>query len=214
MDIRITFYPSGHTLGSALTHLHIGNGLHNILYTSDLLYETSNLLPKAITRYPRLETVIIESTYGGMNDIIASRKESDDLLMATIKKTVEKGGKILMPVLGVGRSQEIMLMIEKAASVGDYATARELWNNQTPIINNQTQEVLGVETELEDQAYPERKVEKRIQELKEKLQDYPEYPDILLEIARLYRAIGNEEAAQEYWEQARILDPNNLIFQP
>ena len=105
-------------------------------------------------------------------------------------------------------------MIEKAASVGDYATARELWNNQTPIINNQTQEVLGVETELEDQAYPERKVEKRIQELKEKLQDYPEYPDILLEIARLYRAIGNEEAAQEYWEQARILDPNNLIFQP
>ena len=117
-DIRLTFYNSGHIIGGAMPHLHIGNGLHNILYTSDLLYETSNLLPKAITNYPRLETVIIESTYGGNNDAIASRKESEDLLMATIKKTVENGGKVLMPVLGVGRSQEIMLMIERAAREG------------------------------------------------------------------------------------------------
>ena len=117
-DIRLTFYNSGHILGGAMPHLHIGNGLHNILYTADLLYETSNLLPKAVTRYPRLETVIIESTYGGVNDIIASRKESEDLLMDTIKKTIERGGKVLMPVLGVGRSQEIMLMIDRAAKEG------------------------------------------------------------------------------------------------
>jgi tetratricopeptide (TPR) repeat protein len=103
-------------------------------------------------------------------------------------------------------------IIEKAANVGDYQTAQALFEKYQ--IFEEKSQVLGAETELEARVYPERQVEKRIQELKEKLQDYPEYPDILLEIARLYRAIGNEEAAQEYWEQARILDPNNLIFQP
>ncbi len=117
-DIRLTFYNSGHILGGAMAHLHIGNGLHNFLYTGDLLYETSNLLPKAITQYPRLETVMIESTYGGSEDMGTPRKDSDDLLMETIRKTIARGGKVLMPVLGVGRSQEIMIMIDRAAKEG------------------------------------------------------------------------------------------------
>ena len=35
-DVRITFYNAGHILGSAIIHLHIGEGFHNIclLYTS------------------------------------------------------------------------------------------------------------------------------------------------------------------------------------
>ncbi|MDP3728583.1 MAG: beta-CASP ribonuclease aCPSF1 [bacterium] len=117
-DIRMTFYNAGHILGSAMTHLHIGNGLHNLLYTGDMLYDTSNLLAKAITKFPRLETVIIESTYGSKDDILPPRKESEDLFMDLIKKTIERGGKILLPVLGVGRSQEIMLMVERAVREG------------------------------------------------------------------------------------------------
>ena len=31
-DVRITLQPSGHLLGSALVHMHIGRGLHNIVY--------------------------------------------------------------------------------------------------------------------------------------------------------------------------------------
>jgi KH/beta-lactamase-domain protein len=117
-DIRLTFYNSGHILGGAMPHLHIGNGLHNLLYTGDMLYENSNLLSKAITHFPRLETVMVESTYGGKDDITPPRKESDDELMKIIRTTIERGGKVLLPVLGVGRSQEIMLMIERAAREG------------------------------------------------------------------------------------------------
>lgn len=117
-DIRMTFYNAGHILGSAMTHLHIGNGLHNLLYTGDMLYDTSNLLAKASTKFPRLETVIIESTYGGKDDVLPPRKESEDVFMDLIKKTIERGGKILLPVLGVGRSQEIMLMVERAVREG------------------------------------------------------------------------------------------------
>src|SRR3989338_252286 len=53
-DIRLTLYNAGHTLGSAIAHMHIGNGLHNFLYTSDFNYEMSNLLGPAATRYPRI----------------------------------------------------------------------------------------------------------------------------------------------------------------
>ena len=37
-DVRLTFYNSGHILGSSMVHLNIGNGLHNIVYTGDLKY--------------------------------------------------------------------------------------------------------------------------------------------------------------------------------
>ena len=37
-DVRITLYNAGHILGSAMVHLHIGNGLHNMLYTADMKY--------------------------------------------------------------------------------------------------------------------------------------------------------------------------------
>lgn len=113
-DIRLTLYNAGHTLGSALVHLHIGNGLHNFLYSGDLLYEDTNLLYRASTMFPRLETVMMESTYGGKNDIGPTRQECETYLIDIINKTIERGGKILMPVLGVGRSQEMMLIIEKA----------------------------------------------------------------------------------------------------
>ena len=32
-DVRLTLYNAGHNLGSSMAHLHIGNGLHNLLYT-------------------------------------------------------------------------------------------------------------------------------------------------------------------------------------
>ncbi len=117
-DVRLTFYNSGHSLGRALCHLHIGNGLHNLLYTADLNYEVSNLLSKAVTKFPRLETVIIEGTYGGKDDVIIDRKDSEDALIKKINETLKRNGKVLMPVLGVGRSQEIMIVIERAVREG------------------------------------------------------------------------------------------------
>jgi len=117
-DIRLTFYNAGHTLGSAMVHLHIGNGLHNFVYAADFNYETSNLLAKAVTKFPRLETIMIEGTYGSKDDIMPTRKESEDYLIQIANNINGKDGKVLMPVLGVGRSQEIMLILERAMREG------------------------------------------------------------------------------------------------
>lgn len=113
-DVRITLYNAGHHLGSSVVHLHIGNGLHNLVYTGDFNYETSNLLASTNTKFPRLETIIMESTYGSRDDNLQSRQDAEKQMFKIIHDTVKRGGKILMPVLGVGRSQEIIVILEKA----------------------------------------------------------------------------------------------------
>ncbi len=117
-DVRLTFYDAGHKLGSAMCHLHIGNGLHNLLYSGDFLYENSNLLSAAVTKFPRLETVIMEATYGGKQDTPPTRRECELYFTEIIKKTLERNGKVLVPVLGSGRSQEIMVILDKLVREG------------------------------------------------------------------------------------------------
>jgi uncharacterized protein len=105
-------------LGSAMAHLHIGNGLHNMLYTGDMKYGFTGLLEAAITDFPRLETVITEATYGGKDNILPPPKEADSELLSVIETTLKRGGKVLIPTLGTGRAQETMIMIEQMVKQG------------------------------------------------------------------------------------------------
>ena len=112
-DVRITLYNAGHALGSAMVHLHIGNGLHNLLYTGDIKYAKTRLLSPASTQFPRLETVMVESTYGGKENISETVKTEDRILEEIVKTTINRGGKILMPTLGTGRGQEVVMIVEQ-----------------------------------------------------------------------------------------------------
>lgn len=111
-DVRITLYNAGHILGSSIVHLHIANGLHNIVYTGDMKFSRTALLEPANTQFPRVETLIIESTYGGKENVLPPQREADDNLKGMIYETLKRGGKVLMPTLGSGRSQEIMVMLD------------------------------------------------------------------------------------------------------
>ncbi|MCK5043815.1 beta-CASP ribonuclease aCPSF1 [Candidatus Pacearchaeota archaeon] len=117
-DVRLTFYNSGHALGSAMAHLNIGNGLHNLLYTGDFKYGRSRLLEAAIVNFPRIESVITEATYGSKLDILPPRIESEEKLLEIINKTINRNGKVLIPELGLGRAQETMLVLEDAMKSG------------------------------------------------------------------------------------------------
>jgi KH/beta-lactamase-domain protein len=111
-DIRLTLHNAGHILGSSIIHLHIGEGLHNIVYTGDYKYARTMLLEAAATEFPRVETVITESTYGCPDDVMPSRMEAEERLTTIINETLERKGKVLIPVPAVGRAQEIMLVID------------------------------------------------------------------------------------------------------
>ena len=112
-DIKLTLHNAGHILGSAISHMHIGDGAHNLVYTGDFKYEPSRLLEPATTRFPRSETVIMESTYGGKGDVQPSRNNAEKEMMKIIYKTMKRGGKVLVPVFAVGRAQELMIVLEE-----------------------------------------------------------------------------------------------------
>lgn len=117
-DVRITLYNAGHMLGSAMIHIHVGNGLHNMLYTGDIKFTRTALLQPAVTSFPRLETLMIESTYGGKDKILPPIKKQDEMITDLIKKTVDRGGKILIPTLGSGRGQEMIMLAERMMREG------------------------------------------------------------------------------------------------
>lgn len=110
-DIRLTFQPSGHILGSAFPHLHIGEGLHNIVYALDQKFARTIMLDPAYTDFPRAETIIIESTYGGASNIFPPRQETERLFMDVVNKTMERGGIVLIPSFAVERAQEAMAIL-------------------------------------------------------------------------------------------------------
>jgi hypothetical protein len=112
-DVRLTFYNAGHILGSALVHLHIGDGWHNIVYALDQKFGKTNLLDPAYTNFQRVETLIIESTYGAKTDVMPSRKEVEEQFMQVVNRTMERGGIVLIPSFSVERAQEVMTVLVK-----------------------------------------------------------------------------------------------------
>ncbi|VVB54483.1 Ribonuclease J [uncultured archaeon] len=119
-DIHLTFYNAGHILGSAISHLHIGEGLHNLVYTGDLKFGDTRLLEPADYNFPRVETLLIECTYGGRHDIAPKRFEAEKAFVDIITKTLGRGGKVIIPVFSVGRSQEVMMVLENAARYDNF----------------------------------------------------------------------------------------------
>jgi len=111
-DIKLTLHNAGHILGSSIVHLHVGEGLHNIVYTGDFKFGRTMLLEPASSVFPRAETLIIESTYGGQDDLMPEREGVEERLVSVVNETFEKGGKVLIPVPAVGRAQEIMLVLD------------------------------------------------------------------------------------------------------
>ena len=117
-DVKLVLSNAGHILGSATVHLHIGNGDHNVVYTGDLKYGRSQLFESASWNYPRVETLIIESTYGAKEDIMPPREEVEAHFVNTINKVLSDGGKVLIPVPAVGRAQEVLMVIDSYMKAG------------------------------------------------------------------------------------------------
>jgi uncharacterized protein len=157
-DIRLVLSNSGHMIGSASIHLHIGSGDHNLVYTGDLKFAKILSLENASWNFPRVETIIIESTHGGKEDVFPQREEAEMHLIDSINSTINEKGKVLIPVPAVGLSQEIMLVINMYMKAGKI--------NVTKVL---VEKIISEATSIYE-AYPEylsKELKKRILEDKE-----------------------------------------------
>jgi uncharacterized protein len=121
-DVKLVLSNSGHIIGSTSVHLHIGNGEHNLVYTGDMKFGKTLTLENASWNFPRVETMIIESTYGGKEDIMCSREDAEVHLATAIESTVAAGGHVLMPVPAVGISQDLILLLDRFTKSGRLRT--------------------------------------------------------------------------------------------
>lgn len=122
-DIKLVLANAGHILGSALCHFHIGNGDHNFVYSGDIKFGKSILFEAASWNFPRVETLLIESTYGAKEDIQPTRQEVESAFINSINNTLADGGKVLIPIPAVGRAQEIMMVLDHYMKSGEMIEA-------------------------------------------------------------------------------------------
>nr|POF24001.1 endoribonuclease ysh1 [Quercus suber] len=108
--IRFTPYPAGHVLGACMYLIEIA-GL-NVLFTGDYSREDDrHLIPATVPKGTKVDCLITESTFGISTHI--PRPERETALMKSITGILNRGGRALLPVAAVGRTQELLLILEE-----------------------------------------------------------------------------------------------------
>lgn len=116
-DVEVLFRDSGHILGAASVTLRIKeNGQTRMFgFTADIGRPNRPILrdPQPM---PEVDYLICESTYGDrLHDSVPEEK---DRFVKIIAETAAKGGKVIIPAFSVGRTQEIVFMLDKLANEG------------------------------------------------------------------------------------------------
>ena len=119
-DVKMTMENAGHILGSSSVYMQVGDGKseHKLLFSGDIKYEKSWLFDAATVRFPKVDTLVIESTYGGPQSIQPTRQQASQELQDLVADTLNRKGKLCCPVFAAGRSQEVMLAIDELFKSG------------------------------------------------------------------------------------------------
>lgn len=144
-ELKLTYHNAGHILGSATLHLHVGEGMYNIVHTGDMKYGFTRLYDPTKTKYPRIDSLFTESTYAYQTNVPFNRHEAERNLMDAIKRTIDNNGKVLIPLFAVGRAQEVQMVLE------NYMTMVKTYNMEVPVfLDGMILEASAIHT-----AYPE-----------------------------------------------------------
>lgn len=97
---------AGHIPGS--TMYRIDDGGHDVVFTGDINTVDTNLLKG--TKPPKCHTLVMESTYAGRNH--PPRKQVEKAFISKVKEVLDRGGKVIVPAFAVGRTQEIVQVLD------------------------------------------------------------------------------------------------------
>jgi len=111
--IEVTFVDAGHLLGSAMIGVKIG--AKRLTFTGDIGRRGLPILrdPEPV---PPGDLVIAESTYGGHAHEPVD--ETAEKLGEVVRRTVERGGKVIIPAFAVGRTQTVVYFLHQLMTAG------------------------------------------------------------------------------------------------
>lgn len=121
-DVLLTFTNSGHMLGSAICSLEIfeneqgAKRWKRVTYTGDIGRKECHILPSPML-FPQCDYLICESTYG--DRLHDEAKVTEEQLLGVVDDTcVYRKGKLLIPSFSVGRTQEIVYVLNQLYNEG------------------------------------------------------------------------------------------------
>ncbi len=106
--VRFTCYNAGHVLGAAMFMIEIGGV--RVLYTGDFSRQDDRHLLGAETPVESPHVLIVESTYGVQ--LHETREVRETRFTSAVHAIVRRGGRCLIPVFALGRSQELLLVLD------------------------------------------------------------------------------------------------------
>ena len=105
--LRLTTYPAGHCLGSAM--LLAEDGERSLLYTGDFkLAESATAEP---AEFPKAEILVIESTYGHPDYRLPPRAEAIGQLIELVRETLAAGATPVVEAYALGKAQEVTRLL-------------------------------------------------------------------------------------------------------
>jgi integrator complex subunit 11 len=116
-NVEFTFYPAGHILGALSLGAFYGENSF-LFHSGDISISPQKTVEGAFVPDRRADLLVCESTYFYSSRSF-DRERSEKELLNTVKETVEKRGKVLIPVFALGRAQEIMLILSEGMERGE-----------------------------------------------------------------------------------------------
>ncbi|XP_038602095.1 integrator complex subunit 11 [Tachyglossus aculeatus] len=107
-ELEIKAYYAGHVLGAAMFQIKVG--AESVVYTGDYNMTPDRHLGAAWIDKCRPNLLISESTYA--TTIRDSKRCRERDFLKKVHETVERGGKVLIPVFALGRAQELCILLE------------------------------------------------------------------------------------------------------
>jgi metallo-beta-lactamase family protein len=107
--LSLRFLRAGHIIGASYVQLAVDtpSGAKTVTFSGDVGNSRSFLM-RAPEPFPDTDLLVVESTYG---DRLQVRASALDSLAAVVKRTVSRGGVLVIPAFAVGRAQELTYML-------------------------------------------------------------------------------------------------------
>ncbi|MCX8023179.1 MAG: MBL fold metallo-hydrolase [Syntrophorhabdaceae bacterium] len=112
-QIKFRFVNAGHILGSATLEVWFRNEEKNekkIVFSGDI-GKDNNFIIQDPMEIKEADYVVVESTYG--NRLHKNVEESIEEMARAITDTFKRGGNVLMPAFAVGRTQDILFILDR-----------------------------------------------------------------------------------------------------
>lgn len=117
-EVTVRFTNTGHMLGGGAINIKVKEGkkVNRVCYTGDIGRYNKELLPDP-QKFPQADYIITEATYGDRRHVDMVDAEQE-LLVTVLKACCQKKGKLIIPAFAVGRTQEIVSILDRLSSKG------------------------------------------------------------------------------------------------